>query len=116
MSNNDAEIQNIELEMSAAKEIIADRDALDRLTANADFNRIIRKGYFEKEASRVVLLKAEAAMEDPQKQQNILDQITGIGMLYQYFRGVMVQGQQADAAMADYDEALEELHKEGLDS
>ncbi len=115
MSEIENNIQEVELEMAAAKSLIEDGEALNRLTKNADFNRIIRKGYFEGEASRIVLLKAEAAMEGPEKQQRCDDTIVGIGQLYQYLRATHMKAEQARAALGDYDESLQELHKANLE-
>lgn len=109
------EMDAISMEIEQAKEWINKRDALVRLTSNADFSTVVHEGYFEKEAARLVLLKGESSMEDEKNQKNILDGITGIGQLYQYFRAIMAQGQQCDAAVADYEEELDKMRAEGLD-
>jgi len=108
------EMDAIQMEIEMAQDMIKARDALVRLTSNADFNLVFTQGYFEKEASRLVLLKAEASMEDEQKQKNVDDSIIGIGQLYQYCRAVMAQGQQCDAAVADYEQELETMRADEL--
>ena len=46
--------QQIQISIEQANEVIALAEALERLQANKDFQVVIAKGYFEKEAIRLV--------------------------------------------------------------
>ena len=102
MNQNEAEV--IEIEASKAKEAVAYRDALLRLSHNKDFDLIINKGYFTAEASRLCLLKSDFPMMEEKHQKMIDNQISGVGALYQYFLVINRQGHEADAALKDHAE------------
>lgn len=112
MSNDT--VQRIEESIRQSKEIIEFDKALQRLTQNRDFVEVIKRGYLEREAIRLVHLKAEPAMASAEKQAAILAQIDAIGGLLGYFR---IIGQNALLAMKnlEQDEAeREELLAEEL--
>jgi len=105
-------MEAVELSIAQAKLSIENREALQRLTGNIDFEKTILEGYFKEEASRLVLLKADPSMDAYQDQ--IDKQIIAIGQLRQYFRTIMALGSQAEKAMADDEETREELLAEDL--
>jgi len=109
MSNNEEQLETIELSMKQAKSAIADMDVLNRLTANKDFEEIVLKGYFEKEASRLVLLRADPSMQDKQGREMIDNQIIAIGYLRQHFVTIMHFGRMAQKTLADDEETQAEL-------
>ena len=55
----DNQVEEIELEINQAKEKVALKDSLEKLIKNRDFKKVITEGYFEQEAIRLVLLKAD---------------------------------------------------------
>ena len=109
MSEREEQIETIELSMAQAKSAIATMSTLNRLTANKDFEEIILKGYFEKEASRLVLLRADPSMGDEEGQKLIDNQIIAIGHLRQHFVTIMHFGRMATKELADDEETLDEL-------
>jgi hypothetical protein len=86
--------------------------ALERLESNRDFQAVIHKGYLEQEAIRLVHLKAEPAMQTPERQASVLSQIDAIGGLIQYLRVVSHNAQVAtksiESAEAERDELIAE--------
>lgn len=111
--NNEAQIEQVELSIEHAKLSIDNKIALQRLTNNKDFEKIILEGYFKDEASRLVLLKADPSMDNFQA---LIDkQIIAVGQFRQYLATIMVLGTQAEKAIADDEETREELLAEGLE-
>lgn len=110
MSNDT--VQAIEENIRQAKEIVELDKALQRLSQNQDFRKVIKQGYFEKEAIRLVSLKADPSMQSEQSQKSIVAQIDAIGGLMSYFRTVGFNALQAlkaiEADEATRDEILEE--------
>lgn len=106
---NKSEIEMHELTIEQAKEAIAISDALNRLAANKDFNLVIDEGYFIKEASRLVLLKAAPAMMDAESQKAIDNQIIAIGQLRQYFTWLYMKAVQSEKAIIDSEANIDEL-------
>lgn len=108
------QLENIELSIEQAKRSIGEMTTLQKLTKNEDFKKVILEGYFEKEASRLVLLRAEPSMSDAESRAIIDDQITAIGFLRQHFTTIMQFGRMAERALADDEATREEILEEEL--
>ena len=110
---SDTSIQEIQVDIDEAKLTIGLRDSLDRLGKNSDFDKIINNGYFKEEAYRLVHLKAAPAMQAPERQDALIKAIDAIGSLQQHFHMIYVMGEQAENALQQADQALEEMAMEG---
>ena len=86
MSNDT--VQRIEANIAQSKEIVELSKALSRLTENRDFRKVIKEGYLEKEAIRLVHLRGDPAFQTPERQAAVLVQIDAIGQLSSFFRTV----------------------------
>lgn len=106
------EIESIELHMDRAREYVNQADALRRLRSNPDFKTVIEQGYFEKNAVRLVGLKAAPAMQDPDKQVSVIRAIDAIGELQQHFNAVFMMAEQAEQAILASREELDALDNE----
>ena len=82
------QVEQIELNIQQAKQLVEMGDVLDRLTQNPDFTRVIDEGYLKNEAVRLVHLKAAPSMQSDEAQQAITKEIDGIGALLGYFRAI----------------------------
>lgn len=105
---NDA-VQEIELSIEQAKEFVERGKRLERLQANPDFQEIIGKGYFEREAIRLVHLKSDPNIQCPEKQASIVRDMDAIGSLRWYLQVIQMQAVNAAMAIADGEEALDEI-------
>ena len=112
--SNEKDLHEIELNIEVAKKFVATGKALERLTDNEDFITIIRNGYFKEEAARLVMLKAEPAMEDEGHQKAVTKAIDAIGSLFQYFRRLEVAGEQANVAIQENQATREEILEEDM--
>ena len=112
--NTEEQINAIEIGIDQAKEKVNDMEALQRLTKNKDFIQIITEGYFEKEASRVVLMKALPSMVDDESQNFCNKSIDAIGVLRQHFSAVMQMGAAAERSITSDQVTREELLAEGV--
>jgi len=104
----------IELNINHAKESIEKMEALLRLTDNKDFIKVINEGYFEKEASRLVLMKAEPNMASAENQDMLDKAIISIGQLRQYFRTVIHMGKLSIKTLKEDQQTREEMLAEGV--
>lgn len=107
------ELQSIEREITANKEMIARYEALERLRKNPDFNNIVMEGFFKDEAVRLVNLKAHPAMQKEENQKAINKDIDAIGSLYYYFMTIESQAIQAEKSLAYAEESRDEILQEG---
>ena len=105
-------VQSIEASIKQAKPAIELAKALERLESNKDFKTVIGEGYLEKEAVRLVHLKANPAMQTVAHQAAVMLQIDGIGALLQYFRTVNQLAAMAAHSIEQDELALEELATE----
>lgn len=105
------EENTVEVSLEEAKKLVAKKDALVKLCRNQEFVSIILEGYFEKEAARLVMAKAEPALQTEEFQKQIDADILSIGRLDQYFRAITIQGNMAEKSVLDNEEYLEELRK-----
>jgi hypothetical protein len=113
MSNDT--VQEIERNIKQAKSLVEYGDALERLKSNKDFKKIILEGFFEKEAIRLVHLKADRNMQNVDVQKSIITQMDAVGTLHQYFNTILVQANQASKSIAADEEARDELLAEELE-
>lgn len=103
------QIEEIELNITEAKKIVAQGKSLEKLLSSRDFKNVFLEGYLEKEAVRLVHLKADANMQGEEAQQSILTQIDAIGSLTHYMNVVRHQAMLAEKAIASDEETRDEL-------
>ena len=108
------ELQQLEANIKQSDEMIELGNCLNRLTKNQDFNKVIKEGYFEKEAIRLVHLKADPNMQAEQSQKSITSQMDAIGNLSQYLATLHFKAGMAHKAKASDEEMRDELLAEDL--
>jgi hypothetical protein len=106
----------IDANIRDAKPFLVLADALDRLQAQRDFKTVVAEGYFHAEAIRLVHLKADPAMQTPERQAAIVAQIDAIGALSAYFRTIAHNAALARKAIAADEAMREELLAEQLEA
>lgn len=114
MSSNNEQIQEIEDNIKEARKRVDLGSALERLMSNRDFRKVVLEGYFEKEAVRLVHLKADVRMQGADQQKSILAQIDSIGSFRGYLDLVKHFGELAARSIASDEETLAELHAEAV--
>lgn len=114
MNSIDLQVQQIEQNIKESQTMVDLGDALARLRNNRDFQKVIQKGYFEQEAIRLVMAKADPSMQSAESQKSILTQIDAIGSLASYFHTLAFKAQQASKAIVYDTEVRDELLAEGL--
>jgi len=107
-------IDQIERSIRQSKEVSECGNAIKRLRNNTDFKTVILSGYFEKEAIRLVHLKADQNMQSPAIQQSIVSQIDAIGSLSQYLDVVLFKADLAEKTLIADQETVEQLAAEEL--
>ena len=111
---SEQDLQQIELSLEHAKLSIDNMKALNTLSHDKNFLKIITEGYFKEEASRLVLLKADNSMQTPEHQNTIDKSINAVGYFRQYLSTIYQLGQMAEKAIADDEATREELQAEEL--
>ena len=108
------DLNAIEVSTKQAREAIEMYDALDRLTKNDDFQKLIEKGYLEDNAVRLVWLRGDAALQTEEHQAAILKEIDGVAQLRSFFIDVTRAGHQALRTIEQNDITREEILAEDV--
>jgi predicted adenine nucleotide alpha hydrolase (AANH) superfamily ATPase len=107
-------IETVEVSIQQAKETVDKMTSLLKLSKNKDFKKIVEEGYFEKEASRLVLLKADPSLQSDEDQKQIDNSIIAIGYFRQYLGTVIQLGRMAEKSLKEDESVLQELRNEEL--
>lgn len=113
--NTEQQIEQVELSIESAKKAVDMRDSLIALTKNKHFKKVISEGYFEKEASNLVLSRGEPALQTEEDQADLLSSIDAIGNFRQYLIKTMQFGNTAEKSLKEHETTKEELLQEQLD-
>ncbi len=108
------QVRNIDLEIEEAKSAISLMEAVERLSKNRDFKRVIENGFFRDEASRVALLKADFQMSGENHQKVLNNRLTGIGECHQYLCNITTLGLMAQKALNEAEDVRDEVLAEEL--
>jgi len=111
-----SKVEQIEIELETAVRDIAEMKALARLKKNPDFITVITEGYFQKEAARIVALKADPNFIMAGKlQMKVLDTLeAGVGALQAHFRLINTKGDIAQGAMDDMEDTRTQIMAEEM--
>ena len=107
-------LKQIEKDIERNTETVEFGKALERLSSNRDFKRVVLDGYFTTEAKRLVHLLSNQNMQTADKQAAIHNQMVGIGQLSQYFNNITLMASQASKAIAAEEEMRDELIAEDV--
>ena len=88
-------------------------DALERLTANRDFKEVVLVGYLRDYAVKLVLEKAEADNQSPEKQISIIKKLDSIGEFNQFLQSIFLHADIARKVSGQASDELESLLARG---
>lgn len=107
-SQLEADIQTVEISIDHAKEAVELGEAIERLKANRDFERVIGTVYMRDEASRLTLLLGDQALDDKQR-NNVQMSLRAIGEFFGFLRARSAYAEQMRKELSDYQEQLDTL-------
>lgn len=105
-------IDELRAEKAECAEALETLEALNAFSRTRGFTRFIKKGYFEDNAIRLVMAKADPAMQNHDAQVSITKEIDAIGLLRQHFHSITCSGRSAENKMGMIDESIKELIEE----
>jgi hypothetical protein len=106
------ELEQVEIQIDAARRIRALRDNCVKLMDSEYFKDVIDEGYFKEEAARLVMAKSSNLTVD---QMKLIDNMQyGIGALANFLEAVMRRGSEMDTALGEHEQTREEILAEGL--
>lgn len=110
-----SDIQDLETEIAAAKELKERREIALRLSTNADFKKLVLDEYFVTEAARLVQLSADPALDHDQR-NDALEMAKATGHFKRYLSMIVQMGAHAERQLPEMEIALDELRAEELRS
>jgi len=106
------ELEQVEIQIDAARRIRALRDNCIKLMDSKHFKDVIEEGYFKEEAARLVMAKSSNLTVD---QMKLIDNMQyGIGALANFLEAVMRRGSEMDTALGEHEQTREEILAEGI--
>ena len=102
-------IETIDIQIEQAKRHVQKMNSVFNLSKNKDFIDVIEKGYFEEEASRLVLLKADSNLQKPEDQASIIRSIDAIGHFRQYLGSVISIGRMMEKSLEEDSQTYQEM-------
>lgn len=106
----ESEVELIQITIAEAKEKVAARDALLKLSKNKNFRDAILEGYLKDEAIRLTSISGRSEMKE--FREEIQDAIKGISHFQQWMDGILHQGDMAEASIKEHERALDEMFDE----
>lgn len=107
-----SQIQEVELSIEQAKQVIATGDKALKLADNKLFKELVLEGYLVDEAARLAYLSADLSLTAEQR-ADVLVMIQAIGFFKAYMSMQVRKGDMARRELAQHEETLTELHAEG---
>jgi hypothetical protein len=112
MMNASETIETIDVSIAQAQKQVNKMNSIFNLSKNRDFIEVIEKGYFEEEASRLVLLKADPNLQKPEDQASIIRSIDAIGHFRQFLGTTISIGRMMEKSLSDDVQTKHELMSE----
>ena len=104
-------VQQLETQREAMKQAVEMRQAVQRLTQNADFRTVITEQFMEKECARYVHASSDPALSE-RNQKDALSIAQAAGHLKRYLSVLIQMGNAAENEMESIDNALDDARAE----
>lgn len=119
MSEVENQVQAVEVSIEEAKKQIDRRRQLHRLEKNKDFKALILEGLLREDAVRQIMLRASPMLHAPgpgseTARAGVEARMSMIGELNNYFRYIHIEGESAEVALREHEQAHDELLQEQL--
>lgn len=112
MEDAQSQIEAIEIEIEAAKEKIALRDAMLRLEKNRDFKKVFADFFLRDYAVRLVKLRVHPAFQSEEHQKGTNDYLLAIGKVNEFINSVIVEGNELIPEVEKYEAEIDSIRAE----
>lgn len=105
MSQRD--VQQIQIQIDTARELLKDSEALDRLYKNKDFIRLIEKKYLQAEPVRITHLMADPAFNSDAKREDLTRQLSAVAHFLGFLREINRVGEHLRDEVKNFEDEQE---------
>lgn len=109
-----SDIQDLEREIVAAKELIGRRNMAHKLSENHEFRVLFHEGFFVEEAARLVQLSADPSLSIEQR-ADALSMAQATGHTKRYLSMMFQMGAVAERELPQMEASVEELRAMGME-
>ncbi len=107
-----SQVEEVRISIEQKKEMIGLGDAVERLSRNRDFKKLIDTEYFGNEPKRLVSLLGHPDMQDEYSQKEIHNQMLAIAYFRKYLGHIEVFAEQARQSLPADEQTEAELLNE----
>jgi multidrug resistance efflux pump len=104
-------VQQLETQRESMKQAVEMRQAVQRLTHNVDFRKVITEQFMEKECARYVQASGDPALSE-RNQKDALAIAQAAGHLKRYLSVLIQMGNAAENELESIDNALDDARAE----
>lgn len=105
------QIEEIELSIEAAKEMVERGRMADKLATYPEFRKLVLDGYFRDEAARLAHLSSDPNLPEDIR-NHVLRDMQGVGAFKRFLMTIRQLGEMAAREIDEAGQALEELRAE----
>lgn len=102
------EVEQLELQKEVNRNLIRQRDLLNKLEQNPEFKELILDNFCTKDCARYIQVSTDTRIT-PEYRENALNTARASGYLLNYLEMVKLKGDNAEANMESIDAELDEL-------
>ena len=113
MSQN--EIEQVELSIEAAKEMVERGKMAERLADIPEFKKLVLDGYFVDEAARLALLSSDPNLSEDIR-GHVMRDLQGVGAFKRYLSTLVQLGRQAAQEIEEAEVTLSEMRAEEMEA
>ena len=105
------EVEELELQKEVNKDLIRQRDLLNKLEQNPEFKELILDNFCTKECARYVHVSTDSRVT-PEYRENALNTAKAAGYFLNYLDMIRLKGNNAEASMERIDDELDAIRGE----
>ena len=102
------EVEQLELQKEVNRELIRQRDLLNKLEQTPEFKELILDNFCEKDCARYIQVSVDTRVS-PEYRENALNIAKAAGYFLNYLEMVKLKGNNAEASMESIDAELDDL-------
>ncbi len=110
-----SDIQDLERNIQQAKEVMAQRDMMNKLSDNHEFRKLIIEGYCVHETARFVHLSTDPNLSDRDR-ADALGCAQAAGYLKRFINAIIGMGNHAEGDIFNMEQARDELMSMGREN
>lgn len=111
---SDVTIPQLEAQIENAKQVVAQRDQVSRLSQNPDFQKLVIEGFLKEECARFTHMSTDRNLSKDDR-EDALGYAQAAGYFKRWLNMLIVQGNRAAQDIVEASETIDEMRQAGDD-